>query len=190
MAADQLIAMVGSIEARPTAWSVETRPLTVPGATVSIQNGPRWTVGPQLPAVSLARTWIHQWLPSGELLPVKVAAGLRRGAGRLGRCRLVVFDRVAGDAVGVGRAAEAEVDAVVVRPGRDGVSSSSSRPDRPAGSCRRSTGRRGSPRRCCRRGRRRRRGRTSCRRRACRCSRRGRQSSCRGSSRVGLASKA
>ena len=50
----------------------ETRPLTVPGATVSIQNGPRWTVTPQLPATSLARTWIHQWSPSDELLPVKV----------------------------------------------------------------------------------------------------------------------
>ena len=84
VAADQLMAIVGSIDGRPTAWSVETRPLTVPGATVSIQNGPRCTVVPQLPAVSLALTWIHQWLPSGELLPVKVEACLRRGAGRFG----------------------------------------------------------------------------------------------------------
>ena len=59
---------------------------------------------------------------------------LRRCAGRFGGARLVVDDRVAGDAVGIGRAAEAEVDAVVVRPGRDGVAA---RADRQAGRRRR-----------------------------------------------------
>ena len=73
VAAPQATSIVVSFVGPPSWLALITAP-GAPGAVVSIQNGPRCTVAPQLPAASMARTWSHQWSPSGELLPVKVEA--------------------------------------------------------------------------------------------------------------------
>ncbi len=72
VAAPQATSIVGSFVGPPSCELLLTAP-GAPGAAVSIQNGPKVDGGAAVvPASSRARTWIHQSLPSGELLPVKV----------------------------------------------------------------------------------------------------------------------
>ena len=73
VAASHATSIVVSFVGPPSCELLATAPGAL-GAVVSIQNGPKWTVSPQLPAASTARTWIHQSSPSDELLPVKVVA--------------------------------------------------------------------------------------------------------------------
>ena len=64
--------MVGSF-AGPLSCELLLTDPGAPGAVVSIWNGPRCAVPPQLPAVSQARTWNHQSSASVEAVSARTS---------------------------------------------------------------------------------------------------------------------